>query len=66
MKTRSAVLAELKRVRELLAVQQCDGDDTDLMYGAQQALVWILGEGAAPSYVGKVIEQLCESEQDHG
>jgi hypothetical protein len=63
MKSRNDVIVELVKVRSQLAKLRADGEegDTSLLYGAQQALVWMLnGGGMSPSELHDLIYDLVE------
>lgn len=60
MKTELDIARELKRVREQLAQWRANGWDDDLLYGAQQALIWMLGRGTPPSELEAVIMALAK------
>ena len=55
-KSRSEIEIQLLLVRAQLAKVRNDGEDEALLYGAQQALLWALGEGMSPSNVWGVVE----------
>ena len=59
------IARELKRVRKLLVEIRENGDDQKLMYGAQQALVWVLKQGISPSELDATISSVAE-EFEHG
>ena len=70
VRTELEVARELKRVRKILADIRADngeaGDaDENIMYGAQQALVWMLRQGMSPIQLDAVILKLAE-DLDHG
>ena len=62
MKTESEIRLELNEVRQLLSKLRANGlhDDIDMLYGAQQALGWILGELEPPSEMEKMIYLLAQ------
>jgi hypothetical protein len=60
MTTEIEIVRELKRVRELLAAYRANGDNEDMLYGAQQALVWVLGRGISPSELEQAIQEIAE------
>jgi hypothetical protein len=51
---------ELKRVRKLLAQYRVNDWDDSLLYGAQQALVWMLEQGVSPSELEKTILEVAK------
>ena len=63
-KTKAEIEVELVKVRGLLARLRAradvDEDDTSMLYGAQQALIWMLGRGGSPSDLQDLIEDLAE------
>lgn len=66
MKTKSAVEVELMLVRAMLArLRKESGEEhTSMLYGSQQALVWMLSNGAmSPSKLQDLIDELAE---EHG
>lgn len=60
MKTELEMRRELKSVRSLLAENRRNGIDIDILYGAQQALAWIIEEARSPSELESVIRQIAE------
>jgi hypothetical protein len=54
------IARELKRVRTLLRQRRATDGETDILYGAQQALSWVLERGVSPSELVAVIEKLAE------
>lgn len=59
MKTKAEVEQQLREVRAILEADRARGSkDTDMMYGAQQALGWVLGELKAPAEMEKFITAL--------
>ena len=69
MKANSEVLFELRHLRALLARYREDGcEDSgiyDMLGGAQQALLWVSGEGMSPSELEATIHSVPE-DIDHG
>jgi hypothetical protein len=63
MRSETEIRRELKRVRHLLKEMRDAGqqDETDLLYGAQQTLCWILKDGRSPSDVEQLIHKLAET-----
>ena len=61
-KSMSDVTIELVKVRELLATlrKESGEDNTEMLYGAQQALAWMLNEGDPPSRLWAIIEEIAE------
>ena len=58
MKTEAEIRQELQEVRKRLAkIRAVGSDDTETLYGAQQALGWVLGELGSPSDLERIIEQ---------
>lgn len=50
MKTELEIRRELRAVRAMLEAKRVAGsEDTDTLYGAQQALGWMLGELRSPT-----------------
>lgn len=50
MKTKTEIEIETLKVRAMLEAARSRGDeDTDMLYGAQQALGWVLGELRSPT-----------------
>ena len=68
MKTQREIVSELRSVRTALASIRDEGSNTlmfgDMMYGAQQALVWMLDEGRSPSSLQCLIDELSETLDD--
>lgn len=66
MKTKNDVIVELIKVRGQLAKLRNDSgeDETSMLYGAQQALVWMVNEGMSPSELHDVIHDLSEDLAD--
>jgi hypothetical protein len=67
MRSRAEITVELVKVRAILAkLRSDDGEDsTDMMYGAQQALAWLVEKAMSPSDLHDVISDLAEElEQD--
>jgi hypothetical protein len=62
MKPRSELEIELVLVRGMLArLRQESGEDgTGILYGAQQALVWILEDKMSPSKLQDLIEEVAD------
>ena len=57
MRTEQEIRQELKAVRghlEKYRANECD--DIQMLYGAQQALGWVLNEAKAPSEVEEIIQ----------
>jgi NAD-dependent SIR2 family protein deacetylase len=57
---------ELKRVRKLLAQYRVNDWDDSLLYGAQQALVWMLEQGVSPSELEKTILEVAKDLEEAG
>jgi hypothetical protein len=56
MRTEQEIRQELKAVRDHLEKYRANEcDDTEMLYGAQQALGWVLNELRAPSEVEDII-----------
>ena len=66
MKSRNDIIVELVKVRGQLAKLRNDSEDdnTDMLYGAQQALVWMLEDGMSPSSLHDLIQDLAEEFDD--
>jgi hypothetical protein len=68
MKTADEIEFELSRVRQLLRLHRASGDeDNGMLYGAQQALGWIIEGLQSPSMLENTIAevaQLLEQESD--
>jgi len=61
MKTEAEIKKELRKVRALLAKKRKAGvDDVDILYGAQQALGWIVENLGSPSGLDRTIDRLAE------
>jgi hypothetical protein len=59
VKTEQQVRTELVRVREVLKrARDEDGEEEAVLYGAQQALGWVLGELRAPSQLEAILVRL--------
>jgi hypothetical protein len=58
--TELEVARELKSVRRLLAEYRANGENDEMLYGAQQALVWVLGRGLSPSRLEEVIHEVAK------
>jgi hypothetical protein len=58
MKAKAAIEEELRKVRELLKQLRDENCDDDMLYGAQQALGWALGEAQSPSRLEKIIQNI--------
>lgn len=59
MRTLDEIEKELLEVRALLKKRRDDGsEDTDMLYGAQQALGWVIEKLRSPSEVEKAIERV--------
>jgi hypothetical protein len=63
VKTELEVRRELREVRKLLKALRAEGEDVDMMYGAQQALIWLLGDGKKPSELEKMIHELAKDDE---
>jgi hypothetical protein len=65
MKTEQQIRAELALVRKAHK-RMCDNDDDDAgelaMFGAQQALGWVLGELMAPSDIDAALTELSQQQ----
>ena len=60
MKTQAKIERELVKVRDLLKQCRDSGSDEDMLYGAQQALGWVLGQLQSPSKLAELIEDTAE------
>ena len=57
MRTEQEIRQELKAARDHLEKYQANEcDDTEMLYGAQQALGWVLSKAKAPSEVEEIIQ----------
>ena len=58
----------MKSVRKLLAECRVRGEDEDMLYGAQQALLWMLQRGISPTELeATIVAVAAELEDlDHG
>lgn len=67
-RTELEVARELKSVRKMLAKWRKAGEDEDLLYGAQQALLWVLKRGMSPTELEGAIQELAQEfwKLDHG
>jgi len=64
MRTRTEIEKELIEVRKILKdIRECGGD-SNFQYGAQQALVWILGEARSPSEVEELLIEIAANLED--
>ena len=51
----ATVARELRRVKEIMGRELCSNEDQSALYGAMQALAWVLGKDAArPGSLGRV------------
>lgn len=50
------IARELKKVRQLLQEYRANEWDDNMLYGAQQALVWVLKRGDSPSRLEATID----------
>lgn len=68
VRTELEVTRELKNVRKLLAEYRARGEDyegaTNILYGAQQALIWLLYKGDSPTRLEEIIREAEEIIQD--
>jgi hypothetical protein len=60
MRQELEVAKELKRVRDLLKEYRANKWDEDMLYGAQQALVWVMEQGISPSELEETIQFVAE------
>jgi hypothetical protein len=61
MKTETEIEQELLEVRRLLAKRRDAGsEDTDMLYGAQQALGWVIEKLKSPSKLETTIERVAD------
>lgn len=59
MRTKNEIERELRAVRKRLSeIRAAGSEDTDTLYGAQQALGWVLGELSSPTQLELLIEQV--------
>jgi hypothetical protein len=61
MKTEVEIREELARIRILFQQARDQGDDTNILYGAQQALGWTLDELQSPTELEATIRELQEA-----
>lgn len=61
MKQELEIARELKKVRVLLGELRANGENTSLMYGAQQALVWMMGQGMPPTELCGLIQRVAKA-----
>ena len=70
MRSRAEITVELVKVRAILAKLRSDDhgdeDSTDMMYGAQQALAWLVEKAMSPSDLHDVISDLAEGLEQGG
>ena len=60
MRTEAEIREELSEVRRLRreAIEACDEDSSAVLYSAQQALGWVLGELKSPSDLGMLLREV--------
>lgn len=60
MRTETEIEKELREVRRLLKTCRDGGDDEDMLYGAQQALGWVIEKLQSPSEFEVTIKHIAE------
>jgi hypothetical protein len=58
--TKAEIARELRNVRALLRTKRANGEDISGLYGAQQALAWVVEGKMAPSKAEAMIDRIAE------